>query len=132
MRGWLLLVVITASLPCSLQGAISPDTDPQKTLSVYNGRWWNAIHVDVRLGFVYGYNMYHAKSCEKSTFEWFAAAPIDNEIIAGLDRFYAEPADMPIPLPLAWEMVAMKFSGKAAAEFDSQTKFARRLAMGRQ
>jgi hypothetical protein len=115
------LLAFSLALPSRSQDA------PDHTLGLLNGRWWKNETVEIKLGFIVGYaERRTAAACGDD--EWFKAGAAYGEIQESLDDFYREPANSAVPVHGAWQIVAMKFNGKNAAEIQRQTEIARRIS----
>ncbi len=119
--GFVILLGLSLALPSRPQSA------PEKTHRLLNGRWWKDAPVTLKLGFVTGYAE-HGASTDCSNDDWFKVTTAYGEILASLDDFFSEPANSAVPIHDAWKIIVMKFNGKSSAEIQRQTEFAREAA----
>ena len=144
MKKLMLVLLLTA---VSGAGQIS---ETQRTQGRLNGRYWESLAEQAKIDFVVGYAE-GVRSAQVTPFGAlaFANCKLDDEgnrflrntlqllfpqstiygdILKGLDRLYAEPENLPLPISSALRVLTMKFRSDKSEDIDAELRRLRILA----
>ena len=118
----LLAAIFTAS-------AFASEPMPDRTLGIYNGRWWQSKTdaSGMRLGYVIGIGD-GLQMADEETQKWYPYYVSYGEMTDAVTRFYDEPLNRRIPVLHALVVVRMKSEGVDAASVEKLTEEFRKLA----
>lgn len=102
--------------------------DTTKTFGYQNGRSWASMSESMKLGFVVGCGEGLAFAEMRKFGEQFPSKSTNGEIVKGLDKFYDEPANAPIPIVGALGVFAAQVRGASASEITEMIESLRRVA----
>jgi hypothetical protein len=143
----LMLVLVLAAVSGAGQ---TPDA--QKTQGRLNGRYWESLAGPVKVEFVVGYaeGVTNTQVSLLLVGIGFANRKLDDEgaknlrdtiqllfpldtsygdVLKGLDRLYAEPENLPLPINSAFRILAMKFRNDKSEDIDAELRRLRALAI---
>lgn len=111
------------------------------TVRDHNGRAWKQMDKSMRMGYVIGCLEAHSRlqAAARQNAAYRGEQPVADplkplysfsfgEIQTGLDDFYKEPANAPIPILDALDVLAKKFAGEPSSVVEADTLFLRSLA----
>lgn len=105
-------------------------SDTAKTGTLSNGRTWLSLSDKAtsseKLNFLTGAAEAAAVTSPTEYPKYFGNALTIGEFITGIDRFYDEPANLPIPIIHALRLVTMKANGENPAAVERTTASIRR------
>ena len=114
----ILLGLITSML-CLAQLPASMETG-----GALNGRFWTGIQLDGKrmflTGFVEGFHVASAQDSSRGQIDqaWLPQHGIVDDAVKGLDKFYAQPENLRLPIIFAIRVFAMQVAGKPQPEID--------------
>lgn len=141
----LMITSLLAVVACAAQ---TPDA--QKTNGKLNGRYWESMPETFKVGFIQGYSeavtslrvlpfvgigFAHCKLDDEGAKNvrdvlqlLFPEGIVYGEVMKGLDRLYAEPENLPLPIDSALKIVTMKFHNDRSEDIDAELRRLRILA----
>jgi hypothetical protein len=136
-----LTIVIGLALGKGVLGA----DDIERTYSGKNGRGWQSLTLEMRIGYIEGYydgvatGVVHAAApggspagafpvaaAKKAFAEIFPVSMTVGEIVSAVDRFYAEPLNRRIMVYSALPVIALEAKGTDQATVDGEIRRLRR------
>lgn len=138
-------VFLIASVTCFAQF-----TPLYQTNSQLNGRYWESLGIQSKIDFIVGYSE-GVSSSQVMPFVALALAKCDlddagnkflnnaqqlqfpretpyADVIKGLDKLYAEPENLPLPISSALRVLTMKFRSDKSEDIDAELRRLRILA----
>ncbi len=108
-------------------GAWAQETDTRRTWNVFNGRLWVTLSEPAKSAYVIGIWEGALAIDDKRAIEDYNDKSTFDETARGIDLFYREPANMPVPVNIAMMLVTAKNNGASAADLDNRITKIRRL-----
>ena len=99
------------------------DDNPEETLMISNGRWWNKQTEEIRLGWLMGYSDGGIwwGGPRRNPEEWPIGAK-NGEIMDLINEFYKDAANARIPLANAMEWTGGKIRGVSATKLATKVE----------
>jgi hypothetical protein len=127
---------VVHSVPTPPSGANpTSETDFSRmiTMDHPNGRMWNSWTPPMRLVYLLGMHealgpLLSADVPKPEVPVYFPRALNLSETLTALDQFYAEPANLPIPIFAGMSIVTLEANGAAREKIDSELSIARRIS----
>jgi hypothetical protein len=124
-------MVIGLALGTGVWGA----DDIETTGGAINGRGWQSLTAEMRLGYVKGYDdgvaagiVHVAVASADKTAELVPSGMTVGEVVSAVDRFYQEPLNRRIMVVAAIRVVALEAKGTDQARVDGEIRRLRRAS----
>ena len=111
-------------LTAMFAGLVTAQANPNKTFGLNNGRLWNIAPEDFKMGMVIGFGeavVFRQKG------KPLGASETVGERIKALDQFYADPANLAIPIASAHDVCLARVNGEDPDAIAKMVAVARRV-----
>jgi len=114
------LIVISLVL-LSRTALVAADEEPDRTRGLFNGRYWKAVGINEKLGYVIGFDEgIAAAQPSREKRDQYSAPGTFRETIEGIDDVYGKPENASLPISVAIRVFTMKVRGVPPDQIETQ------------